>query len=71
MPIPNPADCKVRAVIRFLNYLSAKVHRRFVYVYVEGVMNKGKLRESYRLFRRGRAKMMREVLAGLPLSRTV
>jgi hypothetical protein len=43
VPIQNPAKCEVRAVIRFLHAkgeTAAEVHRRFVSVYGEDVMNR-------------------------------
>jgi len=42
IPISNPADCEVRGVIQFLqaeNIRPCEIHRRFVAVYGERVMN--------------------------------
>jgi hypothetical protein len=52
MSITNPAECDVHSVIRFLNVKNIRpteVHRQFVEVYVEGVINEGNARGVVRL----------------------
>lgn len=56
MLIINPADCKVRSVIRFLNaqkVCCAEIYLQFVEVYGEG-MNDGNTRKWCRLFNKER-----------------
>jgi len=46
-PIENPADCEVRAVIRFLNtkgFKAADIHRQISDVYCENITSDGMVR---------------------------
>jgi hypothetical protein len=66
MSITNPADCKGRSMIRFLNAKSirpAEIHRKLVEVYGEGegVMNEGNVCKWCRLFNGGRTDVHNEI----------
>jgi hypothetical protein len=57
--IQNPANCKIRAVIRFLHAKimgAAEIHRELFAVYDQNIMNEGTLRQRRRVFRDGRKK---------------
>lgn len=69
MSVINPADCEVRAVIRFLNakrVRPAEIHRQLVEVYGEGVMNDGNVRKWCRLFNEGRTNIHDDERSGRP-----
>ncbi|GBO05727.1 hypothetical protein AVEN_220549-1 [Araneus ventricosus] len=65
--IADPADCKVRSVIRFLNAKNAKpaeIHRQLVEIYVENVMTDGIVRKWVRQFNDGRTNVHGEARSG-------
>ncbi|XP_073976274.1 protein GVQW3-like [Rhodnius prolixus] len=56
-PIENPADCEIRAVIRFLStkgVKAAEIHREISEVYGENIMSSGMVRKWVRAFKDGR-----------------
>ena len=56
-PIDNPADCEIRAVIRFLqakNIQPADIYRQVCEVYGEGAMSDSMVRRWCRQFESGR-----------------
>ena len=68
-PISNPADCEVRGVIRFLQAESvspSEIHRRFVAVYGEHVMNAAIVRKWCTMFRNGRTDIHDAERSGRP-----
>ena len=68
-PIPNPADCEVRGVIRFLQAENARpsdIHRRLVAVYGEHVMNAAIVRKWCTMFRNGRTDVYDAERSGRP-----
>ncbi|CAL1301269.1 unnamed protein product, partial [Larinioides sclopetarius] len=55
-PIENPADCLLRAVIRFLStkgFKAADIHSQITNVYGENIMNAGMVRKWVRAFKDG------------------
>lgn len=67
-PIENPADCKVRAVIRFLSskgLKAAKIHRQISDVYGEN-MSAGMVKKWVRAFKNGLANIHNEEQSGQP-----
>ena len=68
-PISNPADCEVRVVIRFLraeNVRPSEIHRRFVAVYGEHVMNAASVRKWCTMFRNERTDVRDAERSGRP-----
>jgi len=68
-PISNPADCEVRGVIRFFqaeNVILIEIHRRFVAVYGEHVMNAASVRKWCTTFRNGRTDVHDAERSGRP-----
>jgi hypothetical protein len=54
--IENPAECEVRAVIRFLNTQNVRpieIYRQLIAVYGEGVMNGSDVRKWRWMFKAG------------------
>ncbi|XP_023228571.1 histone-lysine N-methyltransferase SETMAR-like [Centruroides sculpturatus] len=67
--IENPADCEVRAVIRFLSAKGSKaaeIHRQISEVYGESVMSEGMVRKWVRAFSNGRTNIHDEERSGRP-----
>ncbi|GFS61713.1 HTH_48 domain-containing protein [Trichonephila clavipes] len=68
-PIENPADCEVRAVIRFLcaqGFKSVDIHHQISEVYGENIMSDGMVRKWVRAFKDGRANIHDEERSGRP-----
>jgi len=68
-PISNPADCEVRGVIRFLqaeNVRPSEIHRRFVAICGEHVMNAASVRKWCTMFRNGRTDVHDAERSGRP-----
>ncbi|GFU43058.1 HTH_48 domain-containing protein [Trichonephila clavipes] len=68
-PIENPADCEVRAVIRFicaLDFKSVDIHHQISEVYGENIMNDGMVRKWVRAFKDGRTNTHDEERSGRP-----
>ncbi|GFV74790.1 histone-lysine N-methyltransferase SETMAR [Trichonephila clavipes] len=68
-PIENPADCEVRAVIRFLCAQSFKpvdIHRQISEVYGENIMSDGMVRKWARALKDFRTKIHDEERSGRP-----
>jgi hypothetical protein len=56
--IDNPASCEIHAVICFLrtkNMSAVEIHCELCAVYGQNVMNKGTVRQWYRMFKDGQA----------------
>ena len=67
--IENPTDCKIRAVIRFLqakNIQPADIHRQVCEVYEEGAMSDSMVRRWCRQFESGRDKVHDDKRGGRP-----
>jgi hypothetical protein len=67
--IENPAECEVRAVIRFLNAQNVRrieIYRQLTAVYGEGVMNESNVRQQCRMFNEGRTNVRDEERSGHP-----
>jgi hypothetical protein len=67
--IENPAECEVRAVIRFLNAQNTRpieIYRELIAVYGEGVMNGSNVRKLCRMFNEGRTNVHDEERSGCP-----
>ncbi|GFW94737.1 HTH_48 domain-containing protein [Trichonephila clavipes] len=67
LPIENPADCEVRAVIRFLcaqGFKSVDIHHQISEVYVENSMSDGMVRKWVRAFKDGRTNIHDEERSG-------
>ncbi|GBM79067.1 hypothetical protein AVEN_86078-1 [Araneus ventricosus] len=67
--IADPADCEVRAVIRFSNANNVKpaeIHRQLVEIYGENVMTEGMVRKWVRQFNDGRTNVHDEARSGRP-----
>ncbi|GBO31710.1 hypothetical protein AVEN_261240-1 [Araneus ventricosus] len=67
--IADPADCKVRSVIRFLNAKKvepAEIHCQLVEIYGENVMTDGMVRKWVRQFNDGRTSAHDEARSGRP-----
>jgi hypothetical protein len=67
--IENPAECEVRAVIRFLNAQNMRpieIYRQLIAVYGEGVMYDSNVRKWCRMFNEGRANVHDEERSGGP-----
>ncbi|GFX77961.1 HTH_48 domain-containing protein [Trichonephila clavipes] len=68
-PIENPADCEVRAVIRFLcaqGFKSVDIHHQISEVYGENIMSNGMERKWARAFKDGRTNIHDEERSGRP-----
>lgn len=68
-PIENPADCEVRAVIRFLcakGFKSVDIHHQISEVYGENIMSDGMVRKWVRAFKDGRTNIHDEERSGRP-----
>ncbi|GFU79334.1 HTH_48 domain-containing protein [Trichonephila clavipes] len=68
-PIENPADCKVRAVIRFLyaqGFKSVDIHHQISDVYGENIMSDGMMRKWVRTFKDGPTNIHDEERIGRP-----
>ena len=68
-PISNPAECKVRGVIRFLqaeNVRPCEIQRRLVAVYGEHVMNAASVRKWCTVVRDGRTDVHDAERSGRP-----
>ncbi|GFW71246.1 HTH_48 domain-containing protein [Trichonephila clavipes] len=68
-PIENPADCEVRAVIRFLcaqGFKSVDIHHQISEVYGENIMSDGMVRKWVRAFKDGRTNIHDEERRGRP-----
>ncbi|GFX69177.1 HTH_48 domain-containing protein [Trichonephila clavipes] len=68
-PIENPADCEVRAVIRFLcaqGFKSVDIHPQISAVYGENIMRDGMVRKWVRAFKDGRTNIHDEERSGRP-----
>ncbi|GFX84979.1 HTH_48 domain-containing protein [Trichonephila clavipes] len=68
-PIENPADCEVRAVIRFLcaqGFKSVDIHHQISEVYGENIMSDGMVRKWVRAFKDGRTNVHDEERSGRP-----
>ena len=69
VPISNPADCEARGVIRFLqaeNVRPSEIHRRFVAICGEHVMNAASVRKWCTMFRNGRTDVHDAERSGRP-----
>lgn len=69
LTIENPADCEIRAVIRFLNakgVKAAEIHRQISEVYGEKTMSDGMVRKWVRAFKDGRTNVHDEERSGRP-----
>lgn len=67
--INQPADCEVRAVIRFLsarNISAAEIHRQITEVYGPNIMSDSKVRKWVRAFNEGRENVHDEPRSGRP-----
>lgn len=67
--IVSPADCEVRAVIRFLSAKGVKpidIHREIVEVYGQNIMSDGMVRKWVRAFKDGRTNVHDEERSGRP-----
>ena len=67
--INNPANCEVRAVIRFLlarNNNAAEIHRQLFEVYGPNVMSDSKVRQWCCLFKEGRTNVHDEERSSRP-----
>lgn len=67
--IVSPADCEVRAVIRFLSGKGLKatdIHREICAVYGENIMSDGMVRKWVRAFKDGRTNVHDEQRSGRP-----
>ncbi|GFU89680.1 histone-lysine N-methyltransferase SETMAR [Trichonephila clavipes] len=67
--IENPADCEVRAVIRFLcaqGFKSVDIHHQISEVYGENIMSDGMVRKWVRAFKDGRTNIHDEERSGRP-----
>lgn len=67
--IVSPADCEVRAVIRFLSAKGLKaidIHREICAVYGENIMSDGMVRKWVRAFKDGRTNVHDEQRSGRP-----
>ena len=67
--ITNPAECEIRAVIRFLNARNVKpaeIYRQIKDVYGEDVMSDGMVRKWVRTFNEGRTNVQYEARSGWP-----
>ena len=67
--IENPADCEIRAVIRFLqakNIQPADIHRQVCEVYGEGAMGDSLVRRWCRQFESGRDNVHDDKRSGRP-----
>jgi hypothetical protein len=65
--IENPAECEVRAVIRFLNAQNVRpieMYRQLIAVYGEGVMDESHVRKWCRMFNEGRTNVHDEERSG-------
>ena len=68
-PISNPADCEVRGLIRFLqaeNVRPSEIHRRFIAVHGEHVMNAASVRKWCTMFTNGRTEVHDAERSGRP-----
>ncbi|GFY19458.1 HTH_48 domain-containing protein [Trichonephila clavipes] len=68
-PIENPADCEVRAVIRFLcaqGFKSIDIHHQISEVYGENIMSDGMVRKWFSAFKDGRTHIHDEERSGKP-----
>jgi hypothetical protein len=55
--IENPAECEVRALIRFLtaqNICPIEIYHKLIAMYGEGVMNEPNVRKWWRMFNESR-----------------
>ncbi|GFX54399.1 histone-lysine N-methyltransferase SETMAR [Trichonephila clavipes] len=69
LPIENPADCEVRAVIRFLcdqGIKSVDIHHQISKVFGENIMSDGMVRKWVRAFKDGRTNIHDEEGSGRP-----
>jgi hypothetical protein len=67
--IKNPAECEVRALIRFLNAQNVgpiEIYHQLIAVYGEGVMNESNVRKCCRMFNEGRTNVHDEEQSGHP-----
>ena len=67
--IVSPADCEVRAVIRFHSTKDVKpidVHREIVEVYGQNIMSDGMVRKWFRAFKDGPTNVHNEERSGRP-----
>ncbi|GBM48453.1 hypothetical protein AVEN_98989-1 [Araneus ventricosus] len=67
--IADPADCKVRSVIRFLNANNVKqveMHRQLVEIYGENVVTDGMVRKWVRQFNDGNTNGHDQARSGRP-----
>jgi hypothetical protein len=67
--IKNPAECEVRALIRFLNAQNVRpieIYRQLIAVCGEGVMNESNVRRWCRMFNEGRTNVHDEERSGRP-----
>jgi hypothetical protein len=67
--IENPAECEVRAVVRFLNAHNVcpiEIYRQLIAEYGEGVMNESNVRKWCRMFNEGRTDVHTEERPGRP-----
>ncbi|GFT51453.1 HTH_48 domain-containing protein [Trichonephila clavipes] len=68
-PIENPADCEVRAVIRFLcaqGFKSVDIHHQINEVYGENIMSDEMVRKWVRAFKDGRTNIHDKERSGRP-----
>ncbi|GFT49575.1 HTH_48 domain-containing protein [Trichonephila clavipes] len=68
-PIEDPADCEVRAVIRFLcaqGFKSVDIHHQISEVYGENIMSDGMVLKWVRAFKDGRINIHDEERSGRP-----
>jgi hypothetical protein len=67
--IENPAECEVRALIRFLNAKNVRpidIYRQLIVVYGKGVMNESNMRKWCRMFNEGRTNVRDKERSGRP-----
>ncbi|GFX71915.1 uncharacterized protein TNCV_1443381 [Trichonephila clavipes] len=67
--IENPAACKIRCVIRFLNAKKVKpieIYRQICEVYGQNAMSDSMVRRWVRQFNEGRSEVHDEERSGLP-----
>ncbi|GFX67159.1 HTH_48 domain-containing protein [Trichonephila clavipes] len=68
-PIEDPADCEMRAVIRFLwaqGFKSVDIHHQISEVYGESIMTDEMVRKWVRAFKDGRTNIHDEERSGRP-----